>query len=120
MPGAINIQNPRLSGTQGKYGEQKTKQNKNNGLGTDNIREFSASPKACWMHYFSNSWGRQRFSHDWNLPVLLKTAARFLSGNFPIYYLEVWIVFIFKKKIQNYTTLDIMIYSLKILILSFI
>lgn len=47
MPGAINIQNPRLSGTQGKYGEQKTKQNKNNGLGTDNIREFSASPKAC-------------------------------------------------------------------------
>ena len=50
------------------------------------------------MHYFSNSWGRQRFSHDWNLPVLLKTAARFLLGNFPIYYLEVWIVFIFKKK----------------------
>lgn len=35
---------------EGKYGEQKTKQKKKNGLGTDYIWDFSASSKACSMH----------------------------------------------------------------------
>lgn len=39
----------------------------------------------------------QRFSHDWNLPALLKTAVWFLLGNLLIYYLEIGMVFIFKK-----------------------